>query len=172
MLRVAVPLAAIGVLGIATETAAAQTATESDTSIPISISDRSLSFGQALVLSGRAAGEKGQVELQFRPRGGAAWTKVGRRTPARDGRFRFTPKLTRTGAIRVVTVPKPASRETVGTTVGRTSRERGIVVAGRIGLRRANLAVNRGEKASVSGTLTPAVSGRSVVLEKGNGKKW
>ena len=32
--------------------------------------------------------------------------------------------------------------------------------------------MNRGEKASVSGTLTPAVSGRSVVLERGNGKKW
>jgi peptidoglycan lytic transglycosylase len=172
MLRVAVPLAAIGALGIATQTAAAQTATETSTSIPISISDRSLSFGQSLVLSGRAAGEKGQVELQFRPRGTAAWKRIGRHTPARDGRFRFTPKLSRTGALRVVTVPKPASRETVGSAGGRTSRERGVVVAGRIGLRQAKLAVNRGEKALVRGTLTPGVAGRSVVLEKASGKKW
>jgi rare lipoprotein A len=173
MLRVAGSLAAIGALGIVTtETAAAQTATATDTSIPISISDRSLVFGQALVLSGRAAGEKGQVELQFRPRGAAAWQRVGRRTPARDGRFRFTPKLSRTGAIRVVTVPLPASRETTGSTGGRTSRERGVAVAGRIGLRKANLAVQRGERASVAGTLTPAVAGRAVVLEKADGKSW
>jgi hypothetical protein len=172
MLRVAGSLAAIGALGITTQTAAAQTATETTTSIPISISDRQLTFGQALVLSGRAAGEKSPVELQFRPRGTVAWQVLGRKTPAKDGRFRFTPKLIRTGAVRVVSTTAPAPREVTGSTGGRTSRERGIVVAGRLGLRRTNLAVSRGERASVSGTLTPAVAGRSVVLEKGNGKSW
>jgi rare lipoprotein A len=172
MLRVAGSLAAFCALGIASETAAAQTATETNTSIPISIADRQLTFGQTLVLSGRAAGEPGQVELQFRPRGAAAWQRLGRRTPAKDGRFRFTPKLTRTGAIRVVTSASSAPRDVVGSAPGRTSRERGITVAGRLGLRRANLAVNRGQRASVSGTLTPAISGRSVVLEQGNGKSW
>jgi rare lipoprotein A len=172
MLRVAGSLAAIGALGIASQTAAAQTATETNTSIPISIADRQLTFGQALVLSGRAAGEKGRVELQFRPRGAAAWQRLGRRTPARDGRFRFTPKLTRTGAVRVVTAPKPASRETVGAVSPRSSRERGIVVAGRLGFRATNLAVKRGERAWARGTLTPAVAGRSVVLERSDGKSW
>ena len=172
MLRVAGSLAAFCALGIASETAAAQTATETNTSIPISIADRQLTFGQALVLSGRAAGEQGQVELQFRPRGAAAWQRLGRRTPAKDGRFRFTPKLTRTGAIRVVTTGATAPRDIVGAAPSRSSRERGITVAGRFGLRRANLAVNRGQRASVSGTLTPAIAGRSVVLEKGDGKSW
>src|SRR3954453_5903599 len=116
MLRVAGSLAAIGALGIASQTAAAQTATETNTSIPISIADRELTFGQALVLSGRAAGEKSPVELQFRPRGAAAWQVLGRKTPAKDGRFRFTPKLTRTGAVRVVTTGAPESRDVTGAT--------------------------------------------------------
>ena len=71
--------------------------------------------------------------------GAAAWLVLGRKTPAKDGRFRFTPKLARTGAVRVVTTGAPESRDVTGATGARTSRERGIVVAGRIGLRQGQV---------------------------------
>lgn len=172
MLRALGPAVAGALLvGSTTTVAQAQAPGAPTASIPIAVADRELAFGQPLVLSGRAAPAAGDdLELQFRPRGTAAWSAVARATPAADGRFRIRASLKRSGAVRV-TAPTTAPRST-GATGFAASGERGIVVAARVSASSARLDVLRGSKASVTGAVRPGLAGRRVTLERLEGRRW
>lgn len=173
MLRALGPAAA-GALLIGSTTPAAQAQAPAATpSIPISIADRELAFGQPLQISGRAAPTaRAAVELQFRPRGTAAWSAVGRATPAADGRFRVRAPLKRSGAVRVIAPSTAAPRSTDAAGVAAASDELGVVVAARVSASTARIDVLRGAKASVKGAVRPGLAGRRVTLERLEGKRW
>lgn len=183
-LRVA-GLTAVGALCAGSDVAGAQAPASSDTapSIPMSIGDRELAFGQPLTVSGRAwPAAGGVVSLQFRARGGSVWREAARSTVTVDGRFRFRKLLSSSGAVRVVAAPgaspragaaAPQAPVPAGTSMpAGTSRERGVVVAARVATLSSRLDVLRGRQAMVAGTVRPAVAGRAVALERAEGGRW
>ena len=169
-------LTAVGALCAGSDVAAAQAPAQPERapSIPMSIADRELAFAQPLTISGRATQAAGAtVNLQFRNRGAIAWRGVASSKVAADGRFRFEEGLSLSGAVRIVTaVASQRSRSEQASTPAATSRERGVVVAARVSTLASRLDVLRGRKASVAGTVRPAVAGRAVALERSEGGRW
>ncbi len=176
-LRVA-GLTAAGALCAGSDVAGAQApaSSRSEPSIPISIADRQLAFGQPLTVSGRAWQAAGRaVSLQFRERGTSAWRGVARSTVAIDGRFRFRKLLSWSGAVRVVVAPGASPRAGAAPQASmpaETTRELGVVVAARVATLTRRLDVLRGRRAMVAGTVRPAVAGRTVALERVDGGRW
>src|SRR5258707_6163188 len=99
--RVATALTAAGVLSmtmIAATKAPASAPSQPDSQLAMTITDRTLAYGQSLVVTGRAPAEAvgRRLVLEFRPRGGG-WTPAASTTPGADGRYRLRLRAERAG---------------------------------------------------------------------------
>lgn len=159
------------VAGALALTAAA--AAPADAAVTGRVSDRTLGYGEHLVVRGAAQpGER--VALQYRAADAGVWTPVATATAAGDGRYRLAVSLSRSGLVRVATaMPVATATATGGSTAapGATSLGR-VRVAAHLTARRARLNVAAGRTARVRGTLRRVRAGRTVALQARVGGRW
>jgi hypothetical protein len=176
--RVATALTAAGVLSMtmfAATKAPASAPAQTDTQLAMTITDRTLAYGQSLVVSGRvpAEGAGHRLVLEFRPRG-QDWGPAATTTPGTDGRYRFRVRAERSGEARVRVADGAAATRAAGTagpspTGGTASTVQPVSVASTFAGRWRTIDVNAGRVAVVRGTLRPGIAGRLVTLERAGG---
>jgi hypothetical protein len=146
--------------------------------VTISVHDHNLRNGQSLVVSGTARnaqpGDTVTLELAVPHRG---WRKLGSGRVAENHRYRIKRRVSHSGLVRVTVVPAPG-----GTTVpageariaaeSQHSRTSPLTVAANISTSKREIHVLAGHRASVRGVVTPGRAGRTVVLERKNGRHW
>ena len=176
------PLAALGALSVVSAGTAVAMPVEKAGStetpppaIRAAVKDRTLRYGQSLVVSGRTwrpdAGAR--AVLQYAPRKGA-WRPVASAAVRRDGRYRIVARLRHSGAVRVtlargrVALPGGASPTA---TAARASRRQPIAVAARIVARSRTLATPAGRRTGVKGRIAPG-GRRLVLLQAGRAGRW
>jgi rare lipoprotein A len=177
--RVAAVLTAAGVLTmtmIAATRAPASAPAQPDSQLAITIADRTLAYGQSLVVTGRAPAQAAgrRLVLEYRPRA-EDWTPAASTTAAGDGRFRFRVRAERSGDTRVRVADGAAAIRTAGTAEpaaesGTASGALPVSVAGAFAGRWRSVDVNAGRVAVVRGALRPGVAGRTVTLEAPGGR--
>jgi len=119
-----------------------------------------LDYGRRVSLRGRAPSTAAprSVTIQFAPRG-KGFGPIAQVQSAADGSYAFKARAKRSGAYRAVVegqAPSAAQRITVRARFkARTSEH-----------------LKRGERASLSGTLTPSTEGRTVLIEVSHGGDW
>jgi len=151
--------------------------TETPPVIRAAVKDRTLRYGQSLVVSGRAgpADAGARAVLQFAPRSGA-WRPVASANVRRDGRYRIVARLRHSGAVRV-TLARDRGRVALAVgaspsaTAARTSRRQRIAVAARILARSRTLAAPAGRRTGVKGRIAPG-GRRLVLLQAGRAGRW
>ncbi len=172
--RVATALTAAGALSmtmIAATKAPASAPAQPDSELAMTITDRTLIYGQSLVVTGRAPAEAAgrRLVLEFRPRG-ADWGPAATTTPGTDGRYRFRVRAERSGEARVSVADGAAATRAAGAAPspngGVASTVQGVSVASSFAGRWRAIDVNAGRVAVVRGTLRPGVAGRAVTLER------
>ena len=172
--RVATALTAAGALSmtmIAATKAPASAPSQPDSKLAMTITDRTLSYGQSLVVTGRvpAAAAGRRLVLEFRPRGGD-WGPAASTTPGTDGRYRFRVRAERSGEARVSVADGAAATRAAGAApspnAGVASTVQGVSVASRFAGHWGTIDVNAGRTAVVRGTLRPGIAGRAVTLER------
>src|SRR2546423_15240761 len=99
--RVATVLTAAGALSMtmfAATRAPASAPPQPDSQLAMTIPDRTLAYGQTLVVTGRAPAEAAgrRLVLEFRPRG-EDWGPAASPTPGPDGGYRFRVRAERHG---------------------------------------------------------------------------
>src|SRR5260370_29371063 len=113
--RVATVLTAAGALSMtmfAATKAPASAPPQPDSQLAMTITDRTLAYGQSLVVTGRVPAEAAgrRLVLEFRPRG-VDWGPAASTTPSADGRYRFRVRAERSGEARgSVADSAPATR--------------------------------------------------------------
>jgi len=145
--------------------------------IRAAVKDRTLRYGQSLVVSGRAgrAGAGARAVLQYAPRSGA-WRPVASAAVRRDGRYRIVARPRHSGAVRV-TLARGRGRVALAggasptAIAARASRRQRIAVAARILARRRTLATPAGRRAGVKGRIAPG-GRRLVLLQAGYAGRW
>ena len=172
--RVATALTAAGALSmtmIAVTKAPASAPAQPNSQLAMTITDRTLVYGQSLVVTGRAPTVAGRrLVLEFRPPG-EDWGPSATTTAAADGRFRFRVRAERSGDARVSVADGAATTRAAGSATpspaaGAAGTAQPISVASRFVGRWRNIDVNAGRTAVVRGTLRPGISGRLVTLER------
>lgn len=166
---------AAGVLGIATTGVAlvssAAFAQNPDTRLPLFLDDRSVVVGERVEASGRPGRDFAgrTVVLEHSPRGGA-WTQIGTATVNRNGVYRIRRAIPRPGALRAtLQAPPGAATAATGT---RTSSERSVRVAPRVGLATRRLHVKSGRRAVVAGRVGTGAPRQRVSLQVYRGSRW
>jgi rare lipoprotein A (peptidoglycan hydrolase) len=138
---------------------ATQTASGQDAGVSLNADER-LSYGEALKVRGRVAGEGAghPVRLQYAPRGQEFKTvKTGE--TRRDGKYSLRHTPTRTGTVRVLTGGASASRVRtvkVGARIATAEREH----------------VKQGRRVTVAGRLKPGYRGRTVRIQQRKQGRW
>jgi hypothetical protein len=174
--RVATVLTAAGALSMtmfAATKAPASAPPQPDSQLAMTITDRTLAYGQSLVVTGRVPAEAAgrRLVLEFRPRG-ADWGPAATTTPGADGRYRFRVRAERSGEARVrvadgAAATTRAAGSTPGSpTAGAASTVQPVSVAGTFAGRWRTIDVNAGRVAVVRGALRPGIAGRLVTLER------
>jgi rare lipoprotein A len=171
--RVATALTAAGALSmtmIAATKAPASAPAQPDTQLAMTITDRTLAYGQSLVVAGRvptdAAGRR--LVLEFRPRG-EDWRRAATATSGADRRYRFRVRAERSGEVRVTVADAAAASRTAGgptAPAAAASTVQPVSVASTFAGRWRAVDVNAGRVAIVRGTLRPGIAGRRVTLER------
>ncbi len=137
--------------------------------------DPTLRLGQRADLRGRfpAADAGRSVALQYAPRG-ARWRPLDTTTLDAGGRYRFSVRLERSGALRIVLLPEgaAAAAAVAPAEASPTSRALRVAVAGRLVVGQRSFDVHAGGAAEVRGTLLPRTHGRRIVVEAGSGGRW
>ena len=152
----------LSIAGI-TAAAAVPAGAEINTTPSVSVSDRTPAPGQRVVVSGKARSSYGQpLELQFRPDGASAFTKIAQTKVGHGDRFRVAGEVPSAGTLRVSVTPNGASAPVlsheVGVELGKT-----LKVGGR------RLHVRSGQPARVKGRATP---GDTVRFQAARNGKW
>ena len=175
--------AAIGALALGTTlsvtTLALAEATPASEALPIPrppvVRDATLRLGQRADVSGRfEASDAGRhVALQYAPRG-RRWRPIADAVVEAGGRYRFRVRLKRSGAVRIALTPalEAGAQSVASAESTSTSRQRRVVVAGRLVVRHRGRDVHTGEAVHVRGTLLPRTRGRRVVVEAGANGRW
>jgi hypothetical protein len=173
--RVATALTVAGALSItmfAATRAPASAPAQPDPQLAMTIPDRTLAYGQSLVVTGRVPAQSAgrRLVLEFRPRG-ADWAPAATTTPAADGRYRFRVRAERSGDARVSFADGAAATRTAGSpapspTAGAAGTVQPVSVAGTFAGHWGAIDVNAGRVAVLRGTLRPGVAGRRVTLER------
>lgn len=173
--RVATALTAAGALSMtmfAVTKAPASAPAQPDSQLAMTITHRSLAYGQSLVVTGRvpAAVAGRRLVLDFRPRGGD-WAPAATTTPGADGRYRFRVRAERSGEARVSVVDAAAATRAAGSatpspTAGAASTVQPVSVSSTFAGRWRTIDVNAGRVAVVRGALRPGIAGRLVTLER------
>src|SRR5256885_16783611 len=115
----AVPaLVAAGALSmtmIAVAKAPASAPQQPDSQLAMTITDRTLAYGQSLVVTGRVPAEAAgrRVVLEFRP-GGGYFNAAATTTAGADRRYRFRVRAERSGEVRVSAGDTAAATRTAG----------------------------------------------------------
>lgn len=178
------PLAALGALSVVSAGAVVAMPVEKAGSSEIpppairaAVKDRTLRYGQSLVVAGRAGrGEAAaRAVLQYAPRGGA-WRPVASAPVRRDGRYRIVARLRHSGAVRVTLAPGHLRAAVAGgaspsATTARASRRQRVTVAARILAHSRTLAVPAGRRTGVKGRIAPG-GRRLVFLQAGRAGRW
>jgi len=179
------PLAALGALSVVTAGTAlaippqnAGSTVTPPSPVRAIVKDRTLRYGQSLVVSGRAArADAGsRAILQFAPRRGA-WRAVAGARVRRDGRYRLVARLRNSGAVRVTLAADRGAHTAVpggaapAATTARASRRQRMSVAARIIAGRRVLAVPAGRRTGIKGRIAPG-GRRLVLLEAGRAGRW
>lgn len=163
----------LGTLALAiTLAAGAPAAAQTDSQgVKAAVQDRSLGFGEDVVVAGRVAGAaKGvPVSLQFRAAGERAWRTVKTVATRPGGRYRVGAKLWRSGAVRVAAGGASARATAAPPAV---SAERPVRVRARLAVGAVRRHVTAGERAKVRGAVRPAAAGRVVALQLRDGRRW
>ncbi|HEY8582573.1 MAG TPA: septal ring lytic transglycosylase RlpA family protein [Capillimicrobium sp.] len=136
------------------------------------VQDRSLGFGQDVVVQGRVpgAGARLPVTLEFRRAGDPGWQQVKTVTTHGGGRYRVGAELFRSGAVRVAA--GGASARSTDAAVSAVSSARPVRVRARVTAGGVRRHVTAGERVKVKGALKPARSGRTVALQLRRGGAW
>jgi hypothetical protein len=171
--RVATVLTAAGALSmtmIAATRAPASAPPQPEAQLAMTITDRTLAYGQSLVVTGRVpADEAGRrLVLEFRPRG-VDWGPAASTTAGADGRYRFRVRAERSGEARVRVADGVAATTRTAPSpppTGGASTVQPISVAGSFAGRWRTIDVNAGRVAVVRGALQPGIAGRRVTLER------
>jgi rare lipoprotein A len=155
-----VRIAALAALLITTGTAYAATTPaaqdKTDTGVTISTTKAKVRYGQAMPVSGRAAGRS--VRLEYAP-AGQGWRPVAQAATGPQGSYRFTVRPRRSGAYRAV-----------GESGGASAPQRVTVAANLVG--RAAGDVHQGSGVRVRGRLAPGQPGRRVRLQLRSSRGW
>lgn len=179
------PLAALGALSVVTAGTALAMPVQDAGSTPAppsairaAVKDRTLRYGQPLVVSGRAArADAGsRAVLQYAPRRGA-WRPVASVAVRRDGRYRIVARLRNSGAVRVTLARAGGAHLAVpggsapSASVSRASRRQRVSIAARILARSRTLAVPAGGRTGIKGRIAPG-GRRLVLLQAGRAGRW
>jgi rare lipoprotein A len=155
-----VRIAVLAALLIMTGTAYAATTPaaqdKTNTGVTISATKAKVRYGQALPVTGRAAGRS--VRLEYAP-AGQDWRPVAQSPAAPDGSYRFTVRPRRSGAYRAVGESGGASAPKLVAVVARLKGQ-------------ATHHVHAGSPVRVRGRVVPGQRGRVVRLEVGSGRGW
>jgi peptidoglycan lytic transglycosylase len=160
--------AGLGALSFATYLAAgapgAAGADSQGASVRMSMSHQ-VRYRTMMVVRGRLeSGEAGhRIAVDFRP-AGHDWTTVRTAVSGEGGAFKFVLRPTRSGELRVrIDEPQAQTADTGGEGAGSLSSDaQRIDVAPAISARTRRLNVRAGQRAVLSGSLQPGVSGRVV----------
>lgn len=140
--------------------------------VTAAVADRSLNYGQRVVVRGRVAAARPGIAVALEHRGRrGAWSVVARGVTGARGAYRLLAPLTRSGLIRV-TVPTAGSASAGGAAPQTASRERGIRVTAAVAVTARERVVRAGRLMRLSGRVRPGTSGRIVVLERRAGRGW
>jgi rare lipoprotein A len=160
---------ALGVLSIATISAAPAAA---QTPVTAKLRDASLKYGEKVVVNGRtASGPGASVALEYRAAGTGAWRSVATAKAGKNGAYRLAVRLSRSGAVRVVTRGGGAQAASNGGAAP-VSAERRVAVAAKLGVSKRRLNVRAGRTATVAGSVRRPQAGRVVTLQARKGKGW
>jgi hypothetical protein len=146
-------------------------------SLPVHVNHTDLRWGQALDVSGRAAGGRAgdPVEMLYRFQAGP-WSVVGKGVTGSGGRFRLRTRLQRSGQIRVIAAPGTGTAITASTLdtplSGVTPGGQRVNIAGHLIPSFRDLNVLEGQRATVTGDLQPAIGGRRVNLQVRGSRGW
>src|SRR5947207_1238541 len=166
---------ALSMTMIAVAKAPASAPQQPDTQLAMTITDRTLAYGQTLVVTGRvpadAAGRR--VILEFRS-GGGDWAPAATTTAGADRRYRFRVRAERSGEVRVSAGDTAAATRTAGAGAApgaaapatAATAVQPVSVAARFTGRWRSVDVSAGQVAAVRGALRPGVGGRVVTLER------
>jgi rare lipoprotein A len=142
--------------------------------VQATVADRSLGYGQSVVVRGRlASGQAGApVSLEYRPAGSPVWQAIGGGTTSEGGTFRLTAALQRSGTVRVVEPGAAARGAAVGEPVTAASPERSVRVAAAIATGPVRRHLGAGRTWKVGGTVRPGGAGRVVSLQLRRDGRW
>lgn len=176
LLRAALAGLAGGVLILPAVAPAAEPSGASGAPVPASVLDRSVRFGQPLVVSGRlGATEAGRaIVLELAP-SGHTWQPLVAARVASDGSYRLRGLPRSSGELRVRlpgATQTAASGGAAASSTGRSSRPQRVQVAARIATRVRQLQLLSGRAVRISGLLLPGRAGRTVRLQARRDGRW
>jgi rare lipoprotein A (peptidoglycan hydrolase) len=158
-------------------TAVALTVGQDDTqsAIQAKLNHHHVSYGQPVTVSGGAAparpGEK--LMLEYAPAGATHWRPLASTKVRRNGRFRVTARLRRTGLVKVQgPASQPPAAATLPTAGTAESTAQTVTVAAKFHLATQSVTRVDGHWTAVSGKLLPAEAGRFVRLEGRSHGRW
>ncbi len=140
--------------------------------VSLKLHDRTLRYGDPVVVSGRvrAARDGRDVVLEHRTTRGT-WLTVARGVTRDRGVFRLRAVVPRSGLLRV-SAPSVGAASASSPALVSVSRERGLRVAARVSVTRRQATVRTGSAARWTGRVRPGVAGRLVVLQRRSGGRW
>ncbi|HEU4657170.1 MAG TPA: septal ring lytic transglycosylase RlpA family protein [Capillimicrobium sp.] len=149
--------------------AAAQTDSQG---VRVAVQDRSLGFGDHVVVRGRVAGASAgiPVTLQFRPARETEWRSAKTVQTREGGRYRVGARMWRSGRVRVQA--GGASSRAAAPVAPALSAARPVRVRARVATTHVRRHVTAGRRVRVAGALRPGGRGRVVALQLRRGGRW
>jgi len=172
---------ALGALATASTLAAsapvaAQSGSEPDGRVSAELEDTHIRYGDPVETRGRVrGGDNARVAMLFRPVETGEWREVDVTSTDAEGRFRLSARpLRRTGDVRVVHGREAARAAAAGEgfAAERSSEADLVRILPQLRASDDDLAVRAGRTAYVRGKLRPGWEGRTVSLQRDDGKGW
>jgi rare lipoprotein A len=140
------------------------------------LSSTRVRFGQRVFAHGVLPGaQRGiPVLLEYRAPQQSSWELLARAITRRGGRFTLHAPLTRSGLVRVTVESLTAPTQSLRALTAPGEQGDGVFVTvlPDLGVGHRNLDVHDGQRASVAGTVRPAVAGERVVLQLDDARGW
>lgn len=138
-----------------------------------------LRYGQRVAVSGTLPDSRAGVPLalEYQPAANAPWAVVASAVSGRGGAYRVKAPMTRSGELRIAETGLASTATANGSMAPAlgappASAPLPIGVKAGFGVRRRALDVLGGQRATVAGTIQPAVAGRVVALQVRAGRGW
>jgi rare lipoprotein A len=159
--------------------ATGQTVSDTQSAIQAKLNRHHFGYGSLVKATGTTSpAQPGQrVELQFAPGGSQRWRALASSRVRRDGSFRLTASLRRSGFLKVRGTDPSLSGGTAALTTssatGGSSSPQQVTVAAKFAMRERSIVVLGGHAEALRGKLLPAIAGRKVRLEgRGSDGSW